>query len=585
MQNCKPRLLILGGKYTNTTFVAQALTPYFQVDTFGSTEEAMAALRRESYHVVLSDVGDFLPLERDLVGQKASLVLNTIGEGVCIVDSDGRTTWSNLRMRKFSPAVYDKVSQICCQARAVFSKQSSPMTDPSQTRSKKYTFQVESKYFEAMTSPVVDDQGNVIQIVAVVWDATSGKRLQQKIDAIDHAGRELSRIEGDVIATKAPGERLKILRDKIIKFSKELMHFDHFSIRLLDKRTNKLEIVISEGLPAEALDIDLYAQPEGNGISGYVGSTGRSYICHDTEKDSRYVIGMNHCKSSLTVPLRLYDKVIGIYNIESDVVGAFSEDDRQFAEIFGQYVAMSLNILDLLVVERYTATGQITENVVQEMASPLNDIVTEAQTLMEEYIGDDSMRKRLYTIVEHVEGIRQVLRTAKSGPQHVLGVDLEKPACLDPVLAGKKILIADDEQNIRQTIADVLRKMGAICTVCKDGFEAVNNLNQDKPDLIVSDIKMPYRNGYEIFAAARRIDEHLPVILMTGFGYDPHHSIVRASEEGLSSVMFKPFKIDDMLVEVRKALACPTACPPCPPAAQQQVPPPSEHPAKAPIDP
>ena len=81
MQNCKPRLLILGGKYTNTTFVAQALTPYFQVDTFGSTEEAMAALRRESYHVVLSDVGDFLPLERDLVGQKASLVLNTIGEG------------------------------------------------------------------------------------------------------------------------------------------------------------------------------------------------------------------------------------------------------------------------------------------------------------------------------------------------------------------------------------------------------------------------------------------------------------------------------------------------------------------------
>jgi CheY-like chemotaxis protein len=191
------------------------------------------------------------------------------------------------------------------------------------------------------------------------------------------------------------------------------------------------------------------------------------------------------------------------------------------------------------------------------MASPLNDIVTEAQTLMEEYIGDDSMRKRLYTIVEHVEQLRQVLRTAKAGPQHVLGVDADKPACIEPGLAGKKVLIADDEQNIRQTISDVLRKLGAVCTVCKDGFEAVNNLNQDKFDLIVSDIKMPYRNGYEIFAAARRIDERLPVILMTGFGYDPHHSIVRASEEGLSSVMFKPFKIDDMLTEVRKALGCP----------------------------
>ena len=305
MQNGKPRLLILGGKYTNTTSVSQALSPFFQVDTFNSTEEAMAALRRESYHVVLSDVGDFLPLERDLVGQKASLVLNTIGEGVCIVDTDGRCTWSNQRMRKFTPAVYDKVSQISCQARAVFSRQSSPVTDPTQTRSKKYTFQVESRYFEAMTSPVVDETGAVIQIVAVVWDATSGRRLQQKIDAIDSAGRELSRIEGEAIANKAPAERLKILRDKIIKFSKELMHFDHFSIRLLDKKSNKLELVIAEGLPNEALEIDLYAQPEGNGISGYVGSTGRSYICHDTEKDPRYVIGLNHCKSSLTVPLRL----------------------------------------------------------------------------------------------------------------------------------------------------------------------------------------------------------------------------------------------------------------------------------------
>jgi XTP/dITP diphosphohydrolase len=39
-----------------------------------------------------------------------------------------------------------------------------------------------------------------------------------------------------------------------------------------------------------------------------------------------------------------------------------------------------------------------------------------------------------------------------------------------------------------------------------------------------------------------------------GFGYDPHHSIVRASQEGLSSVMFKPFKVDQLLEEVRKAL-------------------------------
>jgi DNA-binding NtrC family response regulator len=41
---------------------------------------------------------------------------------------------------------------------------------------------------------------------------------------------------------------------------------------------------------------------------------------------------------------------------------------------------------------------------------------------------------------------------------------------------------------------------------------------------------------------------------MTGFGYDPNHSIVRASQEGLAAVLFKPFKVDQLLAEVRKAL-------------------------------
>ncbi len=548
------RLLFLGGKFTDERLI-ESLRAVYDVDHFTEMDDAMHALRDRDYHAVFSDAGDFLPLERNLVGQKANLVLNTIGEGVCIVNTDGVCTWSNQRMRQFSPEVFERVTQTCCQARVLFSQQTSPTTDRSIAQSKKFTFQANDRYFELMTSPVTNSEGKVIQIVAVVWDATSGKRLQQKIDAIDAAGRELSRIEGDSIMKLAPADRLGILRNKIIKFSHDLMHFDHFAIRLLDKRTNKLEVVIAEGLPSDALDIDLYAQPEGNGISGYVAATGRSYICHDTEKDARYVLGLDHCKSSLTVPLRLFDKVIGVYNIESERVGEFTEDDRQFAEIFGRYVAMALNILDLLVVERFTTTGTIAESVVQEINRPLGSIITEAQSLMEDYIGDDVMRKRLYSVVESVESIRQSLRAVKEGQSVIVTAESEKDCAQggDPVLSGKRVLIADDEQNIRQTIAEVLQKQGCLCTSCKDGFEAVNMLNQEKFDLIVSDIKMPYRNGYEIFAAARRISDDLPVILMTGFGYDPHHSIVRASQEGLASVLFKPFKVDQLLEEVRKA--------------------------------
>lgn len=554
MSEEQPRVLVLGGKVTSQHPITQVLGQICRVDQVDRMEDAMAALRQREYHAVFADVGDFLPLERGLVGQQSSVILNTIGEGVCIVDAEGVCSWSNNRMRSFPPGVFERVKLVCAQARSIFANQMSPTHEKSPTRSKKHTFQAEDdRYFEMITSPVVDEKGEVRQVVAVVWDATSGKRLQQKLNAIDSAGRELAKLESEAIGKLTPGQRLQLLQDKIIGFSKELMHFDHFAIRLVDKRSNRLELVISEGLPPEALDIDLYAQPEGNGISGYVAATGRSYICHDTEKDPRYVLGIHHCKSSLTVPLRLHDKIVGVFNIESEEVGAFDEDDRQFAEIFGQYVALALNILDLLVVERYTTTGQLATSVVQEMAQPLNDIVTEAQTLMEEYIGDDSMRGRLNRIVGYVTDIRSSLKDVASGPQRILGGEHIKKQT-DPVMGGKRILIADDEPNIRKTLSEILAKFGVICTVCKDGHEAVIQVEQTTFDLIISDIKMPHRTGYDIFAAAKRKCESTPVILMTGFGYDPHHSIVRASQEGLASVIFKPFKVEQLLDEVRKAL-------------------------------
>ena len=545
----------MGGKVASEHSVAESLSSRFQVDWFDRMDQAMTALRNKTYDAVFADVGDFLPLERSLAVQQSGLVLDTIGEGVCVVDVNGVCVWSNKRMRSFSPEVFDKVKQICFQARVLFSKQVGPDTDPAQPPHRKFSLVADADhYFELMTSPVIDERARVNQVVAVVWDATSGRRLQRKIEAIDAAGRELSKLERDAVAKLSPSERLQLLKDKIIGYSKDLLRFNHFAIRLLDKRTNKLELVIAEGLPSEAMDIDIYAQPEGNGISGYVAATGRTYICHDTEKDPRYVLGIEHCMSSLTVPLRLHDQIVGVFNIESEVVGAFNEDDRQFSEIFGRYVAMALNILDLLVVERCTTSGQMAQGVVQEMAQPLNDIVTEAQTLMEEYIGDDTMRSRLNQITNHVEAIRHTLRDVAAGPRAVLGLSDVRVERVDPLLHRRRVLIADDELNIRQTIQEILSKYGCVCTSCKDGHEAVNLLEQQEFDLVISDIRMPHRNGYEIFAAAARCREDLPVVLMTGFGYDPHHSIVRASQEGLCSVLFKPFKVVQLLEEIRKAL-------------------------------
>ncbi len=552
-----PRVLFLSGSSVRRQQVLDSLSATFKVDTYDDSEKAMAALRSEMYDAIFADVGDFLPMERALFDRQASLVLNTIGEGVCVVDDTGICVWANNKMRSFPPEVYDRVKQTCMSALSLFSHQiKATKSDTASTafRSKKYGFQVGQKqYYEAIVSPVIDDGGYTRQVVAVVWDASSGRRLQQKIDAIDAAGHELVRLESESISKLNVGQRLKLLEEKVINYSTDLMSFDHFCIRLLNKRSNRLELVIAIGLPAEATEVDLYAQPEGNGISGYVATTGRSYICHDVEKDSRYVLGLDHAKSSLTVPLLLHSKVIGVFNIESNKPGGFNEDDRQFAEIFGRYIAMSLNILDLLVVERYTTTDRLADDVGKEISGPLNDIVTETQTLIEQYIGDDDMRERLNLILDNVNNIRCSIRDFSGVPKTILGSNHVKVST-DPLFQGKSILIADDEPNILKIISDLISKLGAKVFQCKDGHEAVTIIDQQHLDLIISDIKLPHRNGYEIFAAAKRMDKTLPVILMTGFGYDPNHSIVRASQEGLQAVIFKPFRINQLLTEVRKGL-------------------------------
>lgn len=552
------KILVLTGSQRRNASAVDSLRSVSEVVEMATIDQAIEALRTDQFSAIFSDSADFLPLERALVSQQANLILNTIGEGVCIVDAEGRSNWMNKKMQAWPARVHEKIRRACQGSFEIFSKQVSPQTSETPAafnRSKRYALNIEDQQFmEMICSPVINPAGQVVQVVAVVWDATGTRRLQQKIDAIDKAGRELVRLESDLIVKLNVGQRLKLLEEKIISYTKELMHFDHFVVRLLDRRSNRLEPVISVGIPSDALNLELYAESEGNGISGYVSATGRSYICPDVERDPRYINGLDSAKSSLTVPLTLHDKIIGVFNIESRQRAAFNEDDRQFSEIFARYVAIALNILDLMIVERVSTSHKVTDVVCSEVAGPLNDIWSDATALMDDYSGNEDLRKRLKTMLDNVGVIRKSLTQAAQGPNTaVLGAqDIQGED--DPILNGARILVADDEPNIRATLQDVLHKYRAEVTVASNGGEACALLEKNDYDLVLSDIRMPDKSGYEVFAAARHKSATMPVILMTGFGYDPAHSIVRASQEGLQTVLFKPFKVEQLLQELRKAL-------------------------------
>ena len=103
-------------------------------------------------------------------------------------------------------------------------------------------------------------------------------------------------------------------------------------------------------------------------------------------------------------------------------------------------------------------------------------------------------------------------------------------------------------------MSDILAKDGCIVDTAADGGEVLEMIEKAPYDLILSDIKMPKRDGYEIYSYVREKFPDMPVILMTAFGYDPNHSIVQARQKGLEVVLFKPFKVTVLRNAIRKAI-------------------------------
>jgi DNA-binding response OmpR family regulator len=72
-------------------------------------------------------------------------------------------------------------------------------------------------------------------------------------------------------------------------------------------------------------------------------------------------------------------------------------------------------------------------------------------------------------------------------------------------------------------------------------------------DAILADIRLPDLSGYEVYRALRQAQPEANVILMTGFGYDSTHSIVKARQDGLRFVLYKPFRVDQLLAALQSA--------------------------------
>ena len=255
--------------------------------------------------------------------------------------------------------------------------------------------------------------------------------------------------------------------------------------------------------------------------------------------------------------------MIGTFNVESPEPRAFSESDLQFLEIFSRDVAMALNTLELLVAEKASTAAESVEAIHSAVAIPVDEILNDAVNVMERYIGlEPEVVERLQHILRNARDIKQVIQQVgqKMTPAqaHPQPVQIEER----PLLRDRRVLVVDADGNVRSAAHALLERYGCIVETAPDGGEAIsmvrNLLREGGYDAIIADIRLPDIDGYEFFLKLQELMDPVPLILMTGFGYDPGHSIVKARQAGLQLVLYKPFRLDQLLQNVEMVLSAAT---------------------------
>ncbi|AEG60942.1 sigma-54-dependent transcriptional regulator [Desulforamulus ruminis] len=119
-------------------------------------------------------------------------------------------------------------------------------------------------------------------------------------------------------------------------------------------------------------------------------------------------------------------------------------------------------------------------------------------------------------------------------------------------MTQKRILVVDDEEGVRQFLYDVLTHEGYRVETAVNGEECSVKLQQYKPDVVITDIRMPEKDGFSLLQEIKSTGLNTPVILMTAFGTTD--VAIQAMKLGAFDYIIKPFNLDEMIQLVRRAV-------------------------------
>jgi DNA-binding response OmpR family regulator len=120
-------------------------------------------------------------------------------------------------------------------------------------------------------------------------------------------------------------------------------------------------------------------------------------------------------------------------------------------------------------------------------------------------------------------------------------------------MAKKVLVIEDRRENIVFIANNILKPEGWEVITARDGELGLQKATEEKPDLIITDLKLPGMHGLDVLEALNERGLHIPAIVMTFHGSE--ETAIRAFRLGAADYLIKPFNIDDMLAAVNRALS------------------------------
>lgn len=119
---------------------------------------------------------------------------------------------------------------------------------------------------------------------------------------------------------------------------------------------------------------------------------------------------------------------------------------------------------------------------------------------------------------------------------------------------SSKILVADDEPNIVISLEYLLKREGYTVVIARDGEEALAMIRREQPDLVLLDVMMPKKTGFEVCQEVRTDDslQHIRILMLTAKGRDT--DVAKGMALGADAYMTKPFSTRDLVQKVAELL-------------------------------